>query len=297
MLRGLPASLLLHLGVVGAGYIAFPYAERPPTEVVIVPVELVVIAEENNVAPVRKREAEALPEVMPQPEPVEPDIEDYLEDVDTLPDEIAPLEEVVPPPPTILEEPAPVEEETLPEEPETDPEPETPEPEKSLLPQPDALDALLADDVFKTDEPDLIDLAEKEPVKAPAPKVPEPREEQIIVTASRIQQRGIGERTANEARVESLLWSQMEICWETVADLPDPERLSVTVIVDLKRDGTLKGDARVVSPRRVQIGDRFMRQAVDRALRAARKCQPYRMPEEDYDIWQEITMNFKHGRG
>jgi hypothetical protein len=66
--------------------------------------------------------------------------------------------------------------------------------------------------------------------------------------------------------------------------------------VNLNRDGTLDGDAELISPRRARIGDRFMQQAIDRALRAARTCAPYQLPEDDYDVWNEITLNFRTDR-
>lgn len=299
MFRGLPASIMLHLAVLGTGYIALPYGERVTQDVVIVPIDLVTVSEINNIAPViaRPEPETPVPEEAELPEP-EPDLEDFLEDVDSVPEEIAPVEEdIIPPPP----EEAPPEsvEDTITEEPEPEekePEPEPEEPEPTKIRKTDALDDLLADDPFARETPDLLDLAQKERPKAPPPKVPEVERRTDTPAPAAEAIPGAGERTAQEARVESLLWQQMSVCWEAVSDLPDPERLDVKLVVDLNRDGTLSGDARLLSPRRVPIGDRFMGQAVDRALRAARRCQPYRLPEADYDVWQEITMNFRHDR-
>ncbi len=300
MLRGLPASLVLHLAVVGTTYIVLPHTAAPVQAVEIVPVDIVTVSEVTNVVEVRRTENPPEPEAEEEPTPPEPepDIEDFLEDLDVLAEEtdLVVEEETPPPPPDKAEEEKP--EDIVPEEPEEkEPEPEEkepePEPKKDEKPR-DALDDLLDDNPFAAEDQVLIDKAAKARTAPPPPPVEQETPPQEV--RSRLPQRGVGDRTANEARVESLLWSQMAVCWGTVSDLPDPDRLAVTVRVNLKRDGTLEGDAELVSPRRAPIGDRFMGQAIDRALRAARKCQPYSLPEADYDVWREITLNFRHDR-
>lgn len=87
MIRGIPASLLLHAAVIGAGYIVWPYvgADVLEEEFVIVPVDLVDLGEITNVAPVREQPEETEPEEEPEPEPVE---EEEPEDpVEEEPDE------------------------------------------------------------------------------------------------------------------------------------------------------------------------------------------------------------------
>lgn len=300
MYRGLPASFLLHAGIIGAGYIALPYTARPIEVIEIVPVDIVNISEVTNIRDIRPDPAAIEPEIE-EPAP-EPDVEEFLEDLDTLPEEVAPEVEEAPPPPVEETAPPPPPEDIVPEEelvepeeeePEPEPEPEpTPEPEP-VTPKRDALDDLLLDN-SAFEQPDLLDLEQDEETAAPPPVEPEELAQEPV-QASTQRQRGAGERTANEARVEALLWAKMKVCWGTVADLPDPERLGVTVLVKLDSDGKLKSDVELVRPRRVPIGDRFMGQAVDRALRAARKCEPYRLPAEDYAVWREITINFRHG--
>jgi len=295
MLRGLSASILLHAGVIAASFIVLPHVRPPAQAIEIVPVDIVTVSEVTNVKSIARTEQPPEPEAEDAPPP-EPDIEELLEDLDTLPEDTENVvdEETPPPPPDKAEEQEP--EDIIPEEPdEKEPEPEEkepePEPKKDEKPR-DALDDLLDDNPFEAEEQVLIDKAAKQSRSAPPP----PREETPEETKPPAPQRGVGDRTANEARVEALLWSQMEVCWGTVADLPNPERLGVTVRVNLKRDGTLEGGAELVSPRRAPIGDRFMGQAIDRALRAVTKCQPYNLPTDDYEVWREITMNFRHDR-
>ncbi|MEO0882990.1 MAG: cell envelope integrity protein TolA [Pseudomonadota bacterium] len=291
MIRGLPASVLLHVGVIGFGYIAFPYTNPPYEEQIVVPVDLVNIGEVNNLRQIVEREE---PDIEAEPEPA---LEDFLDDVDTLPEEVAPEVEETPPPPEEAPPPPPVEEDPLPPEPEDEPEPEEdepepepepeepkPEPQKIVPPEPetDALDDLLSDS-------NLFSVEEKEPVRAPAPNTPVLREE----TSSADARRGAGERTGNTARIEALLLAQMKGCWRTVEDKPDPERLVVTVTVNLAPDGRLAKDVELISPRRARLGDRDMQVAIDRALAAARRCQPYQLPADDYAEWAEVTITFR----
>lgn len=94
-------------------------------------------------------------------------------------------------------------------------------------------------------------------------------------------------------QIELSFLAKLKSCWPDVQDLPNPERLVVTVKMQLNQDGTIRGDARLVRPRRVAIGDRAMKQAVERALRAARRCAPYEVPEGAetmYEEWKNVTL-------
>lgn len=301
MLRGFTASVLLHAGVVASSLIALPYAREPADIIEVVPIDIVTISEVTNVRAVRERITE-LPPADDAPEELveeEPEIEDLPEDLDVPPEDLPEANEDVLPPPAPEKEEAPediVPEELEKEEPKPEPKKPEPEPEKDDKPKRDALDDLLDSNLFDPEKAPLLDRAAPQVQKrAPPPTKPvlpaPPKKE-----TSQLARRGAGDRTGNEARIEALIWSQMRVCWGTVADLKDPERLTVTVRVTLNRDGTLKGDVELLNPRRRPIGDRFMGQAIDRALRAARKCQPYTFPGDDYEIWNEITMNFRHQR-
>jgi len=293
MIRGLPASLIIHAAVLLGGTAAWPYLAVEREEITIVPIDLIVNLDEvTNVAPIIKKaepedepdepEEQELDENLEEvPEDVDPDLEEDTDEVDTTDQREA------------LEQPAPEEDvEELPdpdleEEPEEDkPEPEEdkPAPKAVVPPKPDPLDALLNDSANLFDE-------KKDQKRAP-PKVTEKKilEDEKPATRAR---RGAGDRSRNTARVEALILSQMKSCWDDVVDLPNPERLVVTVSMKLKKDGRLDGDVTLVKPRRAPIGDRPMGVAIERALRASRKCAPYRLPpeaESSYDDWKNVTM-------
>lgn len=292
MLRGLPASIVLHTAVLGAGYIVLPGLSAPTqSSVEIVPIELVEISEVTSVAPRVEREE---PEEVEEP----PRLEDYLEDVDSVPDDALVEEEFFAPeetqPETEISETVIIPEEPEEQEPEPEPEPEAPEPEpepdRPLLeqePEEDPLASILAE------SSNLFDRTPREQSKSP----PRPAENESLEDeqpSADAPRPGAGARTGNTAAVEAMIQAQMFVCWDDVDDLPNPERLNVTVEIVLNRDGTLKRDARLVDPPRAPIGDRAMGVAIERALRAARRCAPYRLPaeaQENYEDWAEVTLN------
>ncbi|MEO0607235.1 MAG: hypothetical protein AAFY82_03325, partial [Pseudomonadota bacterium] len=104
------------------------------------------------------------------------------------------------------------------------------------------------------------------------------------------ERRGAGERQSNIARIDAVLYSRIYPCWDGVADLPFPEKLNVRMKLELNRNGAI-AELSLIEPARRPVGSSPMGTAVDRALRAVRKCAPYNLPDEDYDIWREGTVN------
>jgi hypothetical protein len=108
---------------------------------------------------------------------------------------------------------------------------------------------------------------------------------------------GTAEVVAIEDRARALIRAHMRRCWRMPIDLPDPDRLVVTVEFEINRNGTLNGQPRVTSPRNYSF-DAPMRTAVDAAVRAVRACDPYPLPDdpvvgEHYDIWRIQVYTFR----
>lgn len=109
--------------------------------------------------------------------------------------------------------------------------------------------------------------------------------------------RGTAETASLEARIATISSQALNRCWRSVADMPDPERLRVVIAIRLNRDGSLNGQPRVVSPTNYTF-DPLMTEAVNRAQRAVRTCDPLdRLPEdpivgEAYDLWREQEVTF-----
>lgn len=113
-------------------------------------------------------------------------------------------------------------------------------------------------------------------------------------------QQGAGLGTAEVAaltdRIRAVGRAHLRRCWRMPADLPDPDRLVVTVEFELNRNDTLNGQPRVTSPRNYTF-DPHMRTAAEYALRAVRQCDPYPYPDdpvlaEHYQLWRETTVVF-----
>jgi hypothetical protein len=113
-------------------------------------------------------------------------------------------------------------------------------------------------------------------------------------------QRGAGAGTGNAAaledRVAALTQRAMQRCWRMPADLPDPERLAVTLEFELDRNGNLRGQPRVTMPTNYTF-DPHRRAAVEAALRAVRSCDFTFFPEDPavgsrYDAWDDLEYTF-----
>ena len=216
MLRGLPASIILHAAVIAAGAIVLPTMARDfEPAFTSIPIEIVELSNETNIR--------ARPEVeAPEPETEEPPpIEDFIEDLDTIPPEEPepdpepePETAVAPPPapePEPEPAPAPAEKEPEPEpEPEPDPEPEADRPVLAQT-ETDPLDDILGD------ASSLFDRTPRERTRSnPAPPPEVLQDEQPRASEA---QRGAGQQTGNTVAVSALIYDQMRICWDTVDDL------------------------------------------------------------------------------
>lgn len=107
---------------------------------------------------------------------------------------------------------------------------------------------------------------------------------------------GTSEVAALSDRVRSVGRAHLRRCWRMPVDLPDPDRLVITVEFELNRNGTLNGQPRVTNPRNYTF-DPHMRAAADAALRAVRACDPFPFPDdpvlgEHYDLWREPRIVF-----
>ncbi len=267
---GVFASILLHLAIVG-GALLLPMATwRPDVQSEpYIPLELIAQAELDLLTSVPA----AAPEVVEEPEPdlPEPEVEE----------EPAPEPEPAP----VEPEPAPVVEEAPEEkEPEIKPEPKPEPPKEKPKPQKTAeldLDALSQ----------LIDKErENETAKRPSETASAPSETADQPRAAI----GAGDRlTASD---EAKMRAAVERCWNASAIIgaPEPEKLVVTIDIELNPDGTLAGSPKVVNQLQINLsGNRFWKVAEQSALRAVVGCAPYDfLPQDRYDTWKEFTLNF-----
>lgn len=264
-------SAIFHAGALISAFVVWPMLTPPtPLPQDIVPVELMDISAETNIAPQEKAEKpiEQPVETPPPPAVAEP-----------------------PPPPPAAEPPPPPEDDlalaepvkTPPKEPVKQPEPPKPQLAAAKPRAKPAQETPKKKEEFNLDEIDkLINKAEKEPPKAQA-KEPAP------ATASRTL-KGAGAQSAMTMSEIDAFKAQLAKCWNVPVGAPDPASLVVPIKVFLNQDGTLASQPELLAQGR--MGDPYFRAAADSAIRALHICGPYKLPPEKYADWQEITINF-----
>lgn len=286
MLRGLPASIIAHAAVFSASYLTLPYWGTTTrvfaTDIEAVDVNFAELGEINNLAPIIAQEPEEPEQEVAPEEPEEVPPEDPVDE--ELPE--AEVEAALPDPVAAEEDP----EDVLPDFDREEPE-EEPEPEKEPDPAPEPPRDPLADFLNQSESTFRSEIETRQKQPEPEPQTPEPPQTALKDAPKPVEtrnRRGAGERNANTARLESLVVARIRNeCWSGVDDLPNPERYNVQMNMTLNENGTIN-ELTLIDPKRRPIGSSFMGTAVDRALRAARKCAPYRLPSDEYEEWKEI---------
>lgn len=84
------------------------------------------------------------------------------------------------------------------------------------------------------------------------------------------------------------LRAQIQACWNPPAGAADARDLIVKVRLMLNQDGTLSGEPSVVN----RGGGDVFQIAAESAMRAIRRCQPYKLPIAKYDVWKDVEVTF-----
>ncbi len=265
---GLLTSILLHLAVIGAAFVSWPFLPRPDlVSEPYIPLELI-------------READldlktSVPAARPEPEPVEEEKPDLPE----------PVVEEEPPAPVEEKKPDPVVEEKPKEA------PVIIEPEKKPDPKPTPPKPKPKDDELNFD--DLQKLIDKERQEETARVVETPSE--TVETADQTRQAiGAGDRlTASD---KAKMKAAVERCWNagSIIGAPEPEKLRVEILIELNRDGSLAAQPKVTNALQINLsGNRFWKVAEQQALRAVANCAPYDFfPQDRYNDWKSFLLNF-----
>ncbi len=293
MRPGLPLSILLHAGIVASAYVAFPHTfEEIDEELIIVPIDLVVIDDTTNLALSKPDE----PEDVPEPEKVEePEPEDTPE----------PLDEG-----EIEEDPDPRAEDDLGEaepipedEPEPEPEPEEAEPTPTPTPTPKPTPTPTPtpappEPTPTTKKPDnsFLDRALQSTQQAKKTREREIKELPDLkeVKNARESTRSAGDRQRDTATWTALLKTKLTKCFADFADFAEADRLRTSYQINLNKDGTLLRPPRRIAPAQIPLGDQQLRVFDINAQRAIKKCEPYDdiFPPELYEEWKDFTFNF-----
>jgi len=96
---------------------------------------------------------------------------------------------------------------------------------------------------------------------------------------------GIGAANAMTADIADALKSQIYRCWSPPVGAPNAADLVVDFDLTLNPDGT-PGSA---TSDDLRSGNPYTRAAAEAARRAIFQCQPYRLPQDRYSQWREIS--------
>lgn len=301
---GLIGSVLLHAGVVAATLFTFAHKldiaqESPP----VVPVELVTIANKTNLTPTVKVRPKAPPKEekpvsSPEPEKVEtpppPEEKPQPEKLEEKP-EPKPVEAPEPKPKPVEAppepEPKPKAAEAPPPPPPVAAKPETeakPSPPAKSEPKPKTKTAAAkADAVPKKEKFDIDNVMALLDKRAPAARSgPNARVADRNVKA-------FGPQNAMTMDLQDSLRSQIQQCWSPPVGAPHPEETVVEFELFLKPDGSVAQPPQLSAESQGAVArDSFTRAAAEAARRAIYTCAPYKLPQDRYGQWQDITLTF-----
>jgi hypothetical protein len=133
----------------------------------------------------------------------------------------------------------------------------------------------------------LIDRSKQ--TQAPPTPAPVDNTEQIEDAIKRSQ---ISQMEARRATItlQALIRSKVERCWSIPAGAKQSDDLAVRIKIYLRPDGTLQRPPDLQD--RSRLSDPFYRAAAESAERAIRRCAPYELPREQYELWRELIFTF-----
>jgi outer membrane biosynthesis protein TonB len=94
--------------------------------------------------------------------------------------------------------------------------------------------------------------------------------------------------TLSESEIDALR-RQIQACWAVPVGAADAKELTVTIRLMLKQDGSLAAEPTLMN----RGSGSFFQVYAESALRAIRRCQPYRLPIAKYEVWKDVEVSFR----
>ena len=266
-------SVAMHSGILVMALVVLPGPDQLPVlPSTALPVDLVTIDEFTNLKKAPKRTAPE-PEIKPEPAPEEKP-KAAAKPAPPPPPQAKPEPAPPPPPP----EPKKVAEAKPAAKPEPRPKPKPKPPRKAEKKKPDPT----------FDPTRIAALLDKMPQDDPPPDAA--REKSVEETQVAAASSGFdAQLTLSEIDAFKV---QMRRCWSVPAGAANAEDLVVQIKVHLNPDGSLAQPPKLINQARLLAGDAFFRTAAESAMRAIRRCQPFKMPASKYSNWRELDLNF-----
>ena len=93
--------------------------------------------------------------------------------------------------------------------------------------------------------------------------------------------------TLSQSEIDALR-AQIQACWNPPAGVVDAKELIVRIRLQLREDGSLSAN-----PTLLNHGSHPIFQiAAESAMRAIKRCQPYKLPIAKYAVWRDVEVTF-----
>ena len=86
--------------------------------------------------------------------------------------------------------------------------------------------------------------------------------------------------------------SQIFTCWSVPIGLPYADDMVVKVKLFLKKDGKIKKYEIIDKDRLNAPGQENFKLLAESVIRAIKLCEPFNLPEENYEKWKILVLNF-----
>lgn len=93
--------------------------------------------------------------------------------------------------------------------------------------------------------------------------------------------------TLTQTEIDALR-AQIQACWNPPAGTLDAKDLIVVVRLQLREDGSLSADPMLMN----RGSHPIFRIAAESAMRAIKRCQPYKLPLSKYQVWRDVEVTF-----
>lgn len=276
---GIPISFLLHAGFLSGSIFLFRTPPPLPAERLIIPIDIINIADETNIRasvkrPEKQQDKQSEPDPAAEPEP--------LPDPAAIP---APEPEAAPAP---LPEPEPDPDPTQDAALEPEPAPEEPAKDSGPTPEPQAEPPVFSLDDLSA----LVDHSRGAQPENNQQKILQ--SEETLYAFANITRQGAGAGDGLALSEIDALRAAMYKCWRIPAGAKNPESLIIPVDVKLYRDGHV-ASVKLLDEAAIRASSNpHMAIAADNALRAVSKCSPYDfLPADRYDNWKQMSLTFR----
>ncbi len=109
---------------------------------------------------------------------------------------------------------------------------------------------------------------------------------QVVNTTASLGLPNAHAMTLSQSEIDALR-AQIQACWSPPAGAAEDPNLVVKVRLQLNQDGSLSAE-----PVLLNHGTGMFQITAESALRAVRRCQPFKLPIAKYEVWRDVEVTF-----